>query len=51
MVVIAIPNHTFPPSSDALKLADRVLESITELCAEGVLEAAGSGRAELNERV
>jgi HAD superfamily hydrolase (TIGR01509 family) len=31
MRLIAIPNHAFPPSEDALALADVILESLTEL--------------------
>jgi HAD superfamily hydrolase (TIGR01509 family) len=34
--VVAIPNHEFPPDSDALALADVVLESIDELTADVV---------------
>jgi HAD superfamily hydrolase (TIGR01509 family) len=31
MAVIAVPNHDFPPEPGALDLADRVLDSLTEL--------------------
>jgi HAD superfamily hydrolase (TIGR01509 family) len=31
MVVVALPNHEFPPGEDALAKADRVLESLDEL--------------------
>jgi hypothetical protein len=41
MVVIALPNHEFPPGDEALAKADRVLESLDELTAEAVLAAAG----------
>ncbi len=36
--VVAIPNRTFPPSADALALADRVLRSLDELDAKLVAE-------------
>jgi len=36
MRVIAIPNRRYPPTDDALALADRVLESLTQLTAETV---------------
>lgn len=32
--VIAVPNRAFPPSQDALALADYVLESLTQLTPE-----------------
>jgi hypothetical protein len=31
MIVIAVPNREFPPSADALALADEVLVSLTQL--------------------
>jgi HAD superfamily hydrolase (TIGR01509 family) len=37
MTVVAIPNREFPPSSDALELADLVLESLEELTVEALL--------------
>ena len=36
MVVLALPNHEFPPGEDALRQADRVLDSLDELTAETV---------------
>jgi HAD superfamily hydrolase (TIGR01509 family) len=39
MVVIAIPNREFPPSEDALALADRVLPSLDALTPDAVLGA------------
>jgi HAD superfamily hydrolase (TIGR01509 family) len=36
MAVIAVPNHDFPPESDALELADEQLGSLTELTPETV---------------
>jgi HAD superfamily hydrolase (TIGR01509 family) len=36
MRVIAVPNRDFPPSSEALDLADLVLDSLTELTPERV---------------
>jgi HAD superfamily hydrolase (TIGR01509 family) len=39
MVVIAIPNREFPPSEDALALANRVLPSLEELTSEAILDA------------
>jgi HAD superfamily hydrolase (TIGR01509 family) len=44
MVVIAIPNREFPPSEDALALADLVLGSLDELTPDAVLRAV-DGRA------
>jgi HAD superfamily hydrolase (TIGR01509 family) len=41
MKVIAVPNREFPPPTDALALADRVLESIDELQPE-LIEQLGS---------
>ncbi|MGH2956468.1 MAG: HAD family hydrolase [Solirubrobacterales bacterium] len=38
MAVIAIPNRDFPPGERALKLADRVLDSLAELTPDGVYE-------------
>ena len=40
MLVIAIPNRTFPPESDALGLADLVVESLDELTPASILAAA-----------
>jgi HAD superfamily hydrolase (TIGR01509 family) len=40
MRVLAIPNHAFPPAADALALADVVLDSVRELDAEKIREAA-----------
>ena len=39
MVVIAIPNREFPPSEDALALANRVLPSLEALTPDAILEA------------
>ncbi len=39
--VIAVPNREFPPSRDALELAERTLPSIEELTAETVLSTLG----------
>jgi beta-phosphoglucomutase-like phosphatase (HAD superfamily) len=39
MVVIAIPNREFPPSADAVALANRVLPSLEELTSEAILDA------------
>ena len=36
MLVIAIPNREFPPSQDALAVADLVLDSIAELTPEAI---------------
>jgi len=41
MCVIAIPNPSYPPDSEALAAADTVLESIQELTVE-VVESAGA---------
>ena len=43
MIVIALPNREFPPTQDALALADDVLGSLDELTPERVA-ALGSGR-------
>jgi HAD superfamily hydrolase (TIGR01509 family) len=40
MAVLAIPNRTFPPSADALALADAVIGTITALDPDLVLAAA-----------
>jgi HAD superfamily hydrolase (TIGR01509 family) len=40
MRVIAIPNLHFPPPDDALRLADRVLESLAELTPDAVESAS-----------
>jgi HAD superfamily hydrolase (TIGR01509 family) len=40
MVVIAVPNRDFPPTEDALALAQDVIESVTELTPARVREAA-----------
>jgi HAD superfamily hydrolase (TIGR01509 family) len=39
MLVIAIPNREFPPSEDALALADLVLRSLDELTPDAILAA------------
>ena len=39
MTVVAIPNREFPPSGDALELADLVLDSLHELTPEALLAA------------
>jgi HAD superfamily hydrolase (TIGR01509 family) len=36
MAVIAVPNHDFPPETEALGLADQVLDSLSELTPERV---------------
>jgi HAD superfamily hydrolase (TIGR01509 family) len=41
MLVIAVPNHTYPPEADALKLANLVVQSLDELTVEAI-EAAGA---------
>jgi hypothetical protein len=43
MLVVAIPNHAFPPSADAVALAAVVLESLDELTPE-MLEALTAER-------
>jgi HAD superfamily hydrolase (TIGR01509 family) len=47
MVVVAIPNRTFPPDEEALALADCVLESLAELTVDAVTScgSAASRRA------
>jgi HAD superfamily hydrolase (TIGR01509 family) len=40
MAVIAVPNREFPPSADALALADDVVETLDELTPERVQRAA-----------
>jgi HAD superfamily hydrolase (TIGR01509 family) len=42
MVVVAIPNRTFPPDEEALALADVVLDSLDELSPAGVSGSASS---------
>jgi HAD superfamily hydrolase (TIGR01509 family) len=44
MRVIAIPNRVFPPSDEALSLAEVVLRSLGELTPEAVNRAATAGR-------
>jgi hypothetical protein len=41
MVVVAIPNREFPPSDDALALADVVLSELTELSPDRLEAVAG----------
>jgi HAD superfamily hydrolase (TIGR01509 family) len=40
MLVVALPNQAFPPDSDALGLADLVVDSLDALTPESILEAA-----------
>ena len=40
MTVFAVPNREFPPSDDALALADEVLDSLTQLTPERVRRVA-----------
>jgi len=40
MAVIAIPNERFAPGAEALRAADRILESIDELTVDAVVAAA-----------
>jgi HAD superfamily hydrolase (TIGR01509 family) len=42
MTVIAVPNREFPPDEDALAEASAVLESVSDLTPERVLQSAGS---------
>jgi HAD superfamily hydrolase (TIGR01509 family) len=49
MAVVAIPNRAFPPSEEALTVADVVLGSISELTPE-VVEALGQTDAEHGRR-
>jgi HAD superfamily hydrolase (TIGR01509 family) len=42
MLLVALPNHDFPPTDDALALADAVIESLDELRPELVERVAGS---------
>jgi beta-phosphoglucomutase-like phosphatase (HAD superfamily) len=42
MVVFAVPNREFPPSTDALALATDVLDSIAQLTPERVMSVASS---------
>ncbi len=42
MVVFAVPNREFPPSADALALANEVLDSIAQLTPERVRSVASS---------
>jgi hypothetical protein len=44
MHVVAIPNRVFPPSTEALALADVVLDSPAELTAEAVELASDARR-------
>jgi HAD superfamily hydrolase (TIGR01509 family) len=44
MCVIAIPNHVFPPSAEALELADLVLASLDELTPDAIEEASAARR-------
>jgi HAD superfamily hydrolase (TIGR01509 family) len=44
MHVVAIPNHVFPPSGEALSLAGVVLDSLAELTPEEVARANGDRR-------
>jgi beta-phosphoglucomutase-like phosphatase (HAD superfamily) len=46
MVVIAIPNREFPPSEDALALADLALRSLDELTPDAILGAVDRRTAE-----
>jgi HAD superfamily hydrolase (TIGR01509 family) len=49
MAVVAIPNRAFPPSEEALRVADVVLGSISELTPE-IVEALGQTDAEHGRR-
>jgi beta-phosphoglucomutase-like phosphatase (HAD superfamily) len=40
MIVIAVPNHEFPPDPEALDQADVVLGSLDELTIDAVVRAA-----------
>ena len=42
MVVVAVPNREFPPSADALALADVVLPDLTELSPDRLARIAGT---------
>ena len=42
MHVVAIPNHRYPPSDDALALADIVLQSLADLSEEVIAQAGGT---------
>jgi HAD superfamily hydrolase (TIGR01509 family) len=44
MLVVAIPNRVFPPSTEALVLADVVLDSLAELTPEAIERASGAPR-------
>jgi HAD superfamily hydrolase (TIGR01509 family) len=44
MLVVAIPNHVFPPSTEALALTDVVLDSLAELTPEAIERASGAPR-------
>jgi HAD superfamily hydrolase (TIGR01509 family) len=44
MTVVAIPNREFPPTAEALELADAVLESLRELTGDVLLAARRSKR-------
>jgi HAD superfamily hydrolase (TIGR01509 family) len=39
MAVVAVPNREFPPSAEALSLADLVVESLSELTSSSILAA------------
>lgn len=45
MAVIAVPNREFPPSEDALALADEVLDSLAELTPTRVRAVGAVGRS------
>jgi HAD superfamily hydrolase (TIGR01509 family) len=42
MIVLAVPNREFPPSADALALANETLDSLEELTPAALRAAAGS---------
>jgi HAD superfamily hydrolase (TIGR01509 family) len=44
MLVVAIPNRVFPPSTEALALTDVVLDSLAELTPEAIERASGAPR-------
>jgi HAD superfamily hydrolase (TIGR01509 family) len=44
MHVVAIPNRVFPPSTEALALADVVLDSLAELTPKAIERASGAPR-------
>jgi HAD superfamily hydrolase (TIGR01509 family) len=45
LTVVAIPNREFPPAAAALELADLVLDSLSQLTPEALLDAARNGPA------